>query len=409
MMEGNVDALYRRTAAALPQRGFHFRKWLGKGAFGHVMQAECVKDDKNSYAIKVIPLSEQGSTKYHERELKLLIKLESSKNIIRYFSSWISNNGVQCLCIQMELCWKDVATFVFNNEICRGGEIIKDRGSPRFYKQVFPQILNGLVAIHSIGWVHRDIHPKNILIALPEPKQISDINVKIADFGIARHIGPIIDKSSRLTDAPKLELSPNVGNELFRAPELETGYYDYKVDLYSAGIVLYFLSRYLPKLEDWPSEFSKLRNGERQPQHLYHQDDKRLMKMIKLLLMLDPKKRPSAAKALEYFQAKKPTERPLSKFFVRKSGDKAFRRCSTGDDTLLSLKDAIHNCIGIEPRAQVLEQEYDADGRITLVSIISDTDSREMFESAEAQRKKVRIRVSEKKRRHATRKLQISK
>ena len=408
-MEGNVDALDPRIAAALSQRGFHFRKWLGKGAFGHVMQAEC-KDDKNSYAIKVIPLSEQGSTKYHERELKLLIKLESSKNIIRYFSSWILNIGVQCLYIQMELCWKDVATFVFNNEICRGGEIIKDRGSPRFYKQVFPQILNGLVTIHSIGWVHRDIHPKNILIALPEPKQISDINVKITDFGIARHIGPIIDKSSRLTDAPKLELSPNVGNELFRAPELETGYYDYKVDLYSAGLVLYFLSCYLPKIEDWSSEIFKLRNGERQPhRHLYHQDDKQLVKMVELLLMPDPKKRPSAAKALEYLQAKKPTERPLSKFFVRKSGDGAFRRCSTGDDTLLSLKDAIHNCIGIEPRAQVLEQEYDADGRITLVSIISDTDAREMFESAEAQRKKVRIRVSEKKRRRATRKLPISK
>ena len=36
------------------------------------------------------------------------------------------------------------------------------------YQHVFPQIPKGLDAVHLIGWVHRDIHPGDILILPPE-------------------------------------------------------------------------------------------------------------------------------------------------------------------------------------------------------------------------------------------------
>ena len=81
----------------------------------------------------------------------------------------------------MELCSVNLGEFIYENNM-GGPEIIRADGSPRLYKKVFPQILNGLDAIHSIGWVHRNLHPGNILIANPNPQQIKDIVVKIANF-----------------------------------------------------------------------------------------------------------------------------------------------------------------------------------------------------------------------------------
>ena len=89
----------------------------------------------------------------------------------------------------MELCTDNLEMSVYNNEM-GGVEIIKNQGPPRFYQHVFPQILKGLDAIHSVGLIHRDISVSNILIANPTPSQIRDIIVKIAEFGLATDIEP---------------------------------------------------------------------------------------------------------------------------------------------------------------------------------------------------------------------------
>ena len=146
---------------ALEQRGLiHISNGkLGEGAYGEVVKAKCHTDGK-LYAIKILPLPDKESTKYHKRELELLTKLELTKrNVIKYFASWEvrSVNNVYHLCIQMELCSTDLGAFIYENDM-GGPKIIKADGPPRFYQKVFPQILNGLDAIHSIGWVHRDLH-----------------------------------------------------------------------------------------------------------------------------------------------------------------------------------------------------------------------------------------------------------
>ena len=87
----------------------------------------------------------------------------------------------------MQLCWRDLFTFVYNNDM-GGAEIVKAQGKPRLYQQVFSQFLEGLKAINSICWVHRDIHYRNILVVTPKPRRISEIRIKIADFGLARKV-----------------------------------------------------------------------------------------------------------------------------------------------------------------------------------------------------------------------------
>ena len=302
--QGNIHL--QKLKDDLKERYYQYEMKLGQGSFSPVIQAKYLPEEegKNKYAIKILPIVYGERAGYRTRELEFLKKKECShENIVKYSTSWIMTiDKSQYLCIRMELCRVNLWVFVYKNTIngLENAEIIKAQGSPRFYQHVFPQILKGLIFIHDEnGWVHRDIHPGNILVANPNPEQIADITVKIADFGLAREIRSILNaKSLTLTDGVELEkLSPDVGNKLFRAPELETECYDYKVDLYSAGIVLYFLSRYLGEKQQWCDEITAFKKGERPSEVLCHQDDKHLVYLIQWL-MKKRENRPTAKEAL---------------------------------------------------------------------------------------------------------------
>ncbi|CAB4033840.1 interferon-induced, double-stranded RNA-activated kinase isoform X1 [Paramuricea clavata] len=224
------------------QREFDTEHILGEGNFGMVVRAKCTKegeDNGKTFAIKIMKYDEydKKSKECQNREIESLFRLNNS-NVIKYFGSWVMQVGYELkLCIQMELCLVNLKTFVNKNEM-GGPKIVQSPGPPRFYQQVFRQILNGLVAIHKMQWIHRDIHPGNILIANPNPHQISDIHVKIGDLGLARSTAVKI-KIDTLPDGtvePEVEkLTPFSWNGIHTAPELKEDTYDSKVDVYSAG------------------------------------------------------------------------------------------------------------------------------------------------------------------------------
>ncbi|XP_028395523.1 interferon-induced, double-stranded RNA-activated protein kinase-like [Dendronephthya gigantea] len=393
----------------LEQRDYKYELPLGKGSFGHVVQAKHLIDEMK-YAIKILPIKHGESAKYPKRELDVLTNKDLHlKNNIKYFCCWKSDVCDRPhLFIQMELCRVALEVFVYKNEF-GGAEMIKCRDPPRFYQQVFPQILNGLNALHAIKIVHRDIHISNILIANPKPNSICEINVKIADFGLAREIGSVLSSSPSLTHAPKLQkLSSGIGNELFRAPELETDNYDYKVDLYSAGIVLYFLCRYLEDKKLWKKEFLALKNRERGQNDLYHKDDSILFRLFSNLMKDQPEERLNAEEALDIAQAwitggwrewKEPTESTdagngeANRFFVR-GEEGVLKRCSTNNNSLCGLREEIARCTGIDTKSQVLHQETVINEKEELIPIESDREVRCMFLSAKEYKKAVVITVA---------------
>ena len=88
-------------------------------------------------------------------------------------------------------------------------------------------ILKGLKVIHKAGVVHRDICPRNVLLA----KDGDNISAKITDFGIAGQ------KDSGLTKTGM----GGIGKEIYAAPEQwqSLSHADARSDIYSVGILMY--------------------------------------------------------------------------------------------------------------------------------------------------------------------------
>lgn len=89
-------------------------------------------------------------------------------------------------------------------------------------RSVVMQLVRAIAHCHSNGVIHRDVKPENILVNL------SDMTVKLCDFGFARMI-PELDE--KLTDY--------VATRWYRSPELLVGANRYgpEVDIFAMGCV----------------------------------------------------------------------------------------------------------------------------------------------------------------------------
>ena len=414
-----------REAVKASKREFDVEHILGTGNFRKVVKAKCTKegvDKGKQFAIKILTydVNDRDRLEYQEREIESLYLLNNS-NVIKYFDSWIMQVGdKRKLCIQMELCSANLKKFVDNP---RGTEFIQSPGWPRFYQQIVKQILNGLVAIHKMEWIHRDIHPGNIFVVNQNPQQIRDIHVKIGDLGLARPKDRIkIKISPGWTVKPEELLTPFSHDGTYMAPELKKKEYDLKVDVYSVGVVLYFISRY-PVLEssELKKEIKAIRRGEHDiNEHIYHKDDEKLVNLIRNLLQENPKARFSAKEAMHYMF---PTEAdnstdvdadesmrtpqntysidnnesvPISQekysadsskalkteFIARKENEKVVSQCFLNEFTLSAMKAEVERRTRVKADRQVLRQERMIDGEMMRIKIEEDEDVENIFKIA---------------------------
>ncbi|CAM9292000.1 unnamed protein product [Scytosiphon promiscuus] len=187
---------------------------LGRGSFASVYKG-INRDTKEPVAIKVMTKARLG-----ERALKML---SAEINILRT----LEHPNVVCL--------RDSHTaerrILIVLEFCGGGDLgqfIQSRGpSPEATARHFMlQLAAGLAFLRSRRLIHRDIKPQNLLLSDHSSRAL----LKIADFGLARHL-------------PQGSLAESMlGSPLYMAPEvLSNRAYDAKADLWSAGAVLYEL------------------------------------------------------------------------------------------------------------------------------------------------------------------------
>lgn len=106
------------------------------------------------------------------------------------------------------------------------------RLAPREALQLVPQICDALQYAHDEGVVHRDIKPENVLVDRKG-------RVKIADFGLAKIMGPGQDPDRRRLTAE----GQVMGTPHYMAPEQweRPLTVDHRADIYSLGVVFYEL------------------------------------------------------------------------------------------------------------------------------------------------------------------------
>ncbi|KAG0643278.1 kinase-like domain-containing protein [Tuber brumale] len=254
---------------------------LGKGGFG-VVHKQIQKSTGHYRAVKTVDKSLPHKLDY-SRELLVMAILAKRPSLFVEFLGW----------------FEEPETLYIAMEYLEEGDLTKHIGTPlrqETVRNISKQILEGLEVMHEQGIAHRDLKPANIFVV-----RMSPVWVKIGDFGISKRILP----------QDTTTLHTQVATPVYSAPEVlgldsdsETSDYTNSVDIWSLGCVVYellagtklFLSEgqaSLFYLEKWPFPENKLKACSPPTDHVG-------ISLLKSMLAIKPKDRPTAADALRH-------------------------------------------------------------------------------------------------------------
>ncbi len=202
--------------------------WVGKQLGGYQIQ-RLVRDTPSGRVylahhpstqldveIKIIPEEyhlDEGLQRRIKREIDTLTKINHT-NIIRIWA------------IGRE---RDVSYLVMEHVEGRTlGDWLDQLGKLRVQDslRLFAHILDGLAAAHRHTIIHRDIHPRNIILG-------NDGRIVMAEFGLAKYLGV---EATSTTTYHSSEIATNV----YKSPEqLANAPIDQRSDIYSVGMCLY--------------------------------------------------------------------------------------------------------------------------------------------------------------------------
>jgi len=200
------------VARRFPQ--LEIKALLGQGGMGvvyHARQPRLARD----VALKLLPPEQSSDPSFAERflrEARAMARL-AHPNIVAVHDFGETDG----------LCWllMDYVDGVNLRQALRAGAL-----PPEKALAIVPQMCDALQYAHDEGVVHRDIKPENVLVDRQG-------RVKIADFGLAKLVGP---QDVTLTDDHQVFGTPH-----YMAPEqMEAARdVDHRADIFSLGVVFY--------------------------------------------------------------------------------------------------------------------------------------------------------------------------
>ena len=201
---------------------YEIQKNIGGGGFSKIYKA-FDKKNKRFCALKIIDtkLIDKSNEKDYllnmiMHEIKIM-KLCKSANFVEIYDFFQTKDS---FVIVMELCDTDLENYI--KDYKNKNEYIKIS----IIQQLFKDLNNAIEILYKNHVIHRDIKPSNIFLKIENGKIIP----KLGDFGIS-----IISNKN-------YEINYNkIGTLNYIAPEVMKGsFYNYKIDLYSLGCVLYY-------------------------------------------------------------------------------------------------------------------------------------------------------------------------
>jgi len=197
------------------EKSYEFIKELGKGSYGQVFRCQS-KINGNVYACKKMSKKKIKNKEQFKTEINLL-RATDHPNIIKLYDIYEDNKFIYLIM-----------------EECSGGEffdsLAKRAKEKKMYTEkecarIFKQILEAVNYLHAHGVCHRDLKPENILFS----NVADDSCLKLIDFGLSK----VIDGDQNLKGA--------VGTTFYMAPEVITGKYNEKCDIWACGVILYIM------------------------------------------------------------------------------------------------------------------------------------------------------------------------
>ena len=200
-------------------------KKIGEGASAKVYKVK-EKSSGEIKAMKQVEKSKLPDVKYFKTEIKILSLLDHP-NIVRLFE-----------------VFEDDKNFYLIMELCHGGNL-ESRMKNNKYKEkaaavLMEQIVSAVAYCHEKGICHRDLKPQNILFCDENPHS----PVKIVDFGISNIFDPSLTNLQNEIKEQTISLKKmdsQIGTIYFMSPEIIKGSYNEKCDIWSLGIMLYYL------------------------------------------------------------------------------------------------------------------------------------------------------------------------
>lgn len=256
--------------------GWLFHDQLGKGSFGCVYVATCLKYNQK-FAVKVVyslPYDLTEARREHiMREAENMKRIEHPNAIHIYDAFWLDSD------------------FYLIMELCPNGTLlsmVRDNGklAHREIATYFQQILSVLAYCHERNIAHRDLKPENIFFDVYG-------RPKVGDWGQSYQCESL--------------LKSRVGSHTYAAPEvLAWKEYDGKaIDMWAIGVVLYVAAT--GKIP-WVGDSRQAREAEARagrftiPEYV----DPDVADLITKLIVVDPTKRLTAQAALEHPLFKSP-------------------------------------------------------------------------------------------------------
>lgn len=196
---------------------YQITDYIGSGGFGSVFKAEDTNTPGRIVAVKELHKKHTRNQQIKQRffqEAVAMARLDHP-NLPRLYT-FGEDNGSYYLVMEF------ISGKLLSDEIHDGGPMRPDRAV-----SVLTQVVDALSYAHRNGIIHRDLKPDNVILV----GEGGSLKIKVLDFGIARMVG-----GESLTLAGE-----GFGTPTYMSPERISGAGgdDPRMDLYSAGIVLY--------------------------------------------------------------------------------------------------------------------------------------------------------------------------
>lgn len=258
------------------------KKKMGEGSYGYVSKATH-KDTGVARAVKCIDKSKVPDQERFESEVDIHASLDHP-HIVKLYE-----------------VFEDTKNYYLVMELCTGGELF-DRIVAEAEKRedglafteasaatYMTQILGAMSYLHSNNFVHRDIKPENFLMQNEEDKAA----IKVIDFGLAK----------KFTIGSSDVMKTKAGTPYYVSPQVLSGSYDEKCDVWSCGVIAYILlCGYPPFYGDTDSDILKMvKKGKFEfPEEDWASVSVAAKDCIQKMMTKDSKERPSAARMLDH-------------------------------------------------------------------------------------------------------------